>query len=115
MHTRVLGERNDAAHARILKAAKKLAGKGGVPAATLEGLSARDRDQNVAALLQREAVADLLEAVAGAVDKEEKAKAEAEEKAKAEAEEKAKAVSATDPAPASPAVTSNPPAAKKEK
>lgn len=66
MHPRVLSQRSDAAHLRILEAATTLTERAGLPAAREALVAARDRDPQVSRMQEREAVADLLEALVAA-------------------------------------------------
>jgi hypothetical protein len=65
MHPRALNERNVNAHARILGAAVTLSDRFSIDQGIVAGLSARDRDAEITQMLQREAVAELLEAIVG--------------------------------------------------
>lgn len=69
MHPRVMDERNAAAQKRLLGAARRLAEGSSLEdkLAALIHASAGGRDPAVAALVQREAIADLLEALVNSV------------------------------------------------
>lgn len=65
MHKLILGKRNADAHARILKAVEALSEKYyGIPADVVAALKVQEKDAEVRAMKEREAVASLLEAVA---------------------------------------------------
>jgi hypothetical protein len=61
MDAGILGARNQRAQERILAAAKDLAEKTGIEPALVDGLTVQEKDRDVRAMKQREAVADLLE------------------------------------------------------
>jgi len=64
MHKLILGKRNHSAHTRILKAAHALSEKFEIPADAVAALKVQEKDAEVRAMKEREAVASLLEAVA---------------------------------------------------
>ena len=63
MHPRILASRSDAAQARILAAAQQLAARAGLEGAAEKIAAAKDRDPQVSRMQEREAIADLLEAL----------------------------------------------------
>ena len=65
MHTRILAERNEAAHRSIVESAGILAERLKLSPDVIAGLTATHRDPAIQALFQREAVAALLESVVG--------------------------------------------------
>lgn len=64
MHKLILGKRNHSAHTRILKAAHALSEQFEIPADAVAALKVQEKDTEVRAMKEREAVANLLEAVA---------------------------------------------------
>lgn len=68
MHPRILDERTRTADKRIKEAVKTLAADRDVTAGIERLEKIHDRDPQVKALLQREALADLIEAVTGQPD-----------------------------------------------
>lgn len=64
MHKLILGKRNHSAHTRILKAAQALSDQYEIPADVVAALKVQEKDAEVRAMKEREAVASLLEAVA---------------------------------------------------
>lgn len=66
MHQRALSQRNDTAHARIIAATERLAEHHELTGQLEAFRTAHDRDREVKAMLQREAIADILTAVADA-------------------------------------------------
>lgn len=79
MHRRALGERNDAAHASIGEATKRLAERFGLEGAAEAYASVHDRNPEIKAMLQREVVAGILTRIAEAVEAND-AEADADEK-----------------------------------
>ena len=77
MKLSAMAARDSAAQKRLLAAAQALARRMGLDAALVAGLSVRGRDRQVAAVLQREAVADLLEAIEGAAQERDAVRAKA--------------------------------------
>lgn len=66
MHPRVLAERNEAAHKRIIEAAGVLMQRFDVPQDVADGLSYTYRERDVQDMVQREAVSKLLAIIADA-------------------------------------------------
>lgn len=64
MHKLIIGKRNHSAHTRILKAAQALSDQYEIPADVVAALKVQEKDAEVRAMKEREAVASLLEAVA---------------------------------------------------
>ena len=64
MHKLILGKRNHSAHTRILKAVHALSEQFEIPADVVAALKVQEKDAEVRAMKEREAVASLLEAVA---------------------------------------------------
>lgn len=64
MHKLILGKRNADAHARILKAVEALSEQFEIPDDVAAALKVQEKDAEVRAMKEREAVASLLEAVA---------------------------------------------------
>lgn len=64
MHKLILGKRNHSAHTRILKAVHALSEQFEIPAGVVAALKVQEKDAEVRAMKEREAVASLLEAVA---------------------------------------------------
>jgi len=63
MHILILSQRNMAAQARMLTAAKRLAESFEIDPALAQALAPLDKDQAVRAMKEREAAADLLDAI----------------------------------------------------
>jgi hypothetical protein len=75
MHYLILANRTDAAHARIVEAAKQLAERFDIPdAPNIAGIV--QRDPAIKAMLEKEAIADLLESVVKYGEAEAEAKPE---------------------------------------
>ena len=83
MHPRVLDARRGAAQERAVRAAKALAEAHGLDGQLAASLAVYDRDPDTRAVMRAEAVADLLEALAGAGEKGD-GKMTAKDKTKAE-------------------------------
>lgn len=64
MHKLILGKRNHSAHTRILKAVHALSEQFEIPADVVAALKVQEKDAEVRAMKEREAVASLLEALA---------------------------------------------------
>ena len=64
MHTLILGKRNSIAQSRILNSSALLAQHFGIDAALVSALTVQEKDAVVKAMKEREAVANLLEAIA---------------------------------------------------
>lgn len=63
MHILQLSKRNDDAQKRILAAAEKLASSSGLDKSFVDGLTSQEKDPAVRAMVEREGVASLLEAL----------------------------------------------------
>ncbi len=68
MHPRVMVERTAAAQARIANAAQQIGARLDLDAQVVALANANNRDAEIALLQQREAIADLLEAVVAKLD-----------------------------------------------
>ncbi len=68
MHSRILAERNEAALNRLVSASAILAERFNLDEKAEAVASVRERDYQVQALFQREAIADLLEAIVAATE-----------------------------------------------
>ena len=62
MHKLILSKRNHSAHTRIMKAARALSDQFEIPAEIVSALDVREKDPEVRAMKEREAVAAFLEA-----------------------------------------------------
>jgi len=83
MKLSAMAARDAIAQKRLLAAAEALAGRMGLAAELVAALAVRARDRRVAAVLQREAVADLLEGIEAVAQARDAARAKARAKAQA--------------------------------